>query len=54
MKTHEDRIVGMYTPGCMHYPIPHVGCTDVDPSMDRCSCHALGLLESGCSCVKPQ
>lgn len=35
-------------------PIPSVGCTDVDPCMDRCSCHSFGLLESGCSCVKPQ
>lgn len=35
-------------------PRPHVGCTDVDPSMDRCSSPSFGLLESGCSCVRPQ
>lgn len=35
-------------------PIPHVGCTDVDLSMDRCSRHLFGLFECGCSCVRPQ
>lgn len=54
MKTHEDRIVGMYTPGCTRHQYHHAGCTDVDPSMDRCSCYSFGLLESGCSCVRPQ
>lgn len=34
--------------------LPHVGCTDVDPSMDRCSCHSFGLPKCGCSCVRAQ
>lgn len=33
--------------------IPHVGFTDVDLSMDRCSFHSFGLLKCGCSCVRP-
>lgn len=34
--------------------IPHAGCSDVDPNVDRCSYHAFGLLKCGCSCVRPQ
>lgn len=41
MKMHEDRIVGMYPPGCMH---PMLDVLTVNHSMDRCSCHLFGLL----------